>query len=214
MKKISFLTLALATTLAMVGCEQMKALAPKDPAATTEAPATATAAPVTTVEEWLKQAPAPATVACSLSADTAPDAVEKFNAISEKVSAIYSAVYTYAQSDDTVTTPTIDAQTIGAALETAMAEKAAGDNTSIVDKVTAQYRATMAEIEGQQAAITDYITSLRTSPSITAIADPAQKTATLFQLGANVKQLEEQLVEAAQGAALILRERVPSSEEK
>ncbi len=201
MKFATYFSLALCGTLLMTGC------AAKNASSTQEA----TTAP-TTLASWLAQAPTPQTVQCSVAESVAPDAVAKFNAISEKVASIYSTVYTYAGSEKSeVTLPSVDAATVTEAVQAALTSDSGDLGTTVRATVTETYQSTMAEIEAQQKSITDYISSLRSNASIEAISDPLQKTATLFQLGSNVKALEEQLAEAAQGASLILREAVTPS---
>lgn len=188
------------------GCTQTQG------AAATEAPAQTVVAEVPSpLAQWLAQAEAPAQVVCSVPQESAPSAVADFNAISEKVFAIYQRVYQDAQ--DTAAGKGADMQTALAAV----AEKVqnlpdAEQRAAIQATITANYQATMREIEAQSKALANYTENLSADGSISNITNRLAQNATRLKLGGDTVKLGKQLKAAGEGASVILRSRIEATQ--
>lgn len=163
------------------------------------------------LEQWLAQAEKPAKVVCSVPQESAPSAVADFNAISEKVFAIYQRVYQDAQ--DTATGKGADLQTALAAV----AEKVqnlpdAEQRAAFQAAITSGYQATMREIEAQSKALANYTENLRNDGSISNITDRLAQNATRLKLGSDTVKLGKQLKAAGEGASVILRSRIEATQ--
>ncbi len=201
-----FLLMVLAVLLT-AGCAQTKggAAAPAEPA---QQVAVEAASPL---EQWLAQAEAPAKVVCSVPQESAPSAVADFNAISEKVFAIYQRVYQDAQ--DTAAGKGADLQTVLAAV----AEKVqnlpdAEQRAAFQAAITSGYQATMREIEAQTKALANYTDNLRNDGSISNITNRLAQNATRLKLGGDTVKLGKQLKAAGEGASVILRSRLEATQ--
>ena len=203
----SFFFLTVLLAVLTVGCTQTKgsAVAVEEPAqqVTTEA--------VSPLEQWLAQAEKPAKVVCSVPQESAPSAVADFNAISEKVFAIYQRVYQDAQ--DTAAGKGADLQTVLAAV----AEKVqnlpdAEQRAAFQAAITSGYQATMREIEAQTKALANYTDNLRNDGSISNITNRLAQNATRLKLGGDTVKLGKQLKAAGEGASVILRSRLEATQ--
>ena len=174
--------------------------------------ATKSAAP-SSLEAWLQSAPARTPIACSLNVQTAPDAINRFETLSKKISALYERIYTQAQSVQN--TPTTYQN-----LLTTTSAKVCAPNTNetpsadIQAAITAQDQATMQELNAQRKSLSAYVRPLRDDVSISNLADRVEQIKTLAQLGSDSARLSNQLQAATEGAALILREQLNATAKK
>jgi hypothetical protein len=207
-KMLSLFIAAMVSLCAMTGCQQAKPTS--EPQATT---VVAPAVPQDTLTTWLATAPEPTMVSSSVNRSVAPEAVDRFNAISEKVSAIYSAVYAEAQEAAT-------ARASGDVMSDAVLAKAVegvattpGTNwkTMAQNAVIANYQATANVIAEQKATITAYTESLKTDESIMSLTNQVEKTAVLFTIGKDTAELGRQLKAASDGASAIRMRRMSTA---
>ncbi len=160
-----------------------------------------------TVAEWLKRAPNPIQMVCSLNVSEAPKAVSAFNSIAENVAKIYRKVYVYANEVHTnpQALPEGDAQKVA---KLAQESNSKVWREEVQTLLTTRYQVLLKDIQTQERAIVDYTSNLRDDESIAAIEDPAKRTATLLRIGSDLQHLEEQLSAASEGASLVMRERL------
>lgn len=155
------------------------------------------------LELWLKEAPKPEVIACSVDASTAPEAVARFDALSAKISELYRRVYNDAQKVSSQPTAVVTLSTN----EYHLADTGTGTDwkTSAQTAVTAYYQDILREIETQQKALTDYTETLRADNTISNMTSKLRQTELLVQVGSDSVKLGCQLQAIEEGARLILR---------
>lgn len=165
--------------------------------------------PVNQLAAWLERAPSTAPIVCSVDRTLAPESVAMFEQISAKVSALYARVYEEVRAVSTTEfkplANTLSTSTVGAQDEGRARRQAT---------ITANYQATLQEIEQHRKELTRYTEALRTEPSIAGFASRIQQTIILTQFGRNAFQLGEQLKAAGEGAVLVLQQRLNATQEK
>lgn len=159
---------------------------------------------------WLNRAPSTAPVACTVDRTLAPESVAQFEQISAKVSALYARVYDEVRAASAVEmkTPVETLATSGLDLQ----PDAGRARQQAV--ITANYQATLQEIEQYRKELSRYTDALRTEPAIAGFSSRIQQTIVLTQFGRNAYQLGEQLKAAGEGAALILQQRLNATQDK
>lgn len=159
---------------------------------------------------WLNRAPSTAPVTCSVDRTLAPESVALFEQISAKISALYARVYDEVRAASTIEmkTPmdTVSTATPDVESDVSRARQQAA--------ITANYQATLQEIEQHRKELSRYTDALRTEPAIAGFSSRIQQTIILTQFGRNVYQLGEQLKAAGEGAALILQQRLNTTQDK
>jgi hypothetical protein len=205
-KMLSLSTMAF-VLCAMTGCQQAKPAPDAQPA--TVVPPTVTQ---DTLTAWLATAPAPTTVTSSVSREVAPTAVDRFNAISEQVSAIYSAVYAEAQEAATARASgdVMSDTVLAKAVEGVAATPGTSWKTVAQETVIANYQATAKAIEEQKDSIVAYTESLKTDASIMNFSN-IEKTTVLVKLGKDTAELGRQLKAAGEGASAIRIRRISTA---
>lgn len=153
------------------------------------------------LELWLKEAPKPEVIACSVDASTAPEAVARFDALSAKISELYRRVYNDAQKVSSQPTAVVALSTN----EYHLADTGTDWKTSAQTAVTAYYQDILREIEAQQKALTDYTETLRADNTISNMTSKLRQTELLVQVGSDSVKLGRQLQAIEEGARLILR---------
>ncbi len=193
-------TLCLSATLGLVvaGCATTAATE----SASAESASAAERAPTDSLALWLRQAPKPEVVACSVDKATAPEAVERFDALSAKVCELYRRVYDDAQK-----------VVVAPASELALLPEGADTDwkTSAQTAVTAHYQETLRAIEEQRKALADYTETLRADNAISNITSKLRQTALLVRAGDDSAKLGRQLRATEEGALLVLRRRIAAT---
>jgi hypothetical protein len=199
-----------ATVISLTGCQQAKTVKTQESVSAGE---TATQAQ-DTLAAWLAEAKEPTVVACSVSRDIAPTAVDGFNAIAEKVAAIYQAVYAEAQETATARD---SGDVMADAVLAKVAEGVANGETSVdwksaaQDAVISNYQETVKAIEEQRKTLADYSVSLKSDPSVAAITNGVEKTSVLIKMGKDTAELGRQLKAAGEGASAIRMRRISTA---
>lgn len=208
LKKFSLLIAAMASLCAMVGCQQAKATSEPQTATVVTPPAAQD-----TLTSWLATAPVPTTVTSSVNRSVAPEAVERFNAISEQVAAIYSAVYTEAQEAATARASgdVMSDAVLAKAVEGVAATPGTNWKTVAQETVIANYQATTKAIEEQKDSIVAYTESLKTDESIMNLSNQIEKTTVLVKIGKDTAELGRQLKAAGEGASAIRMRRISTA---
>lgn len=168
---------------------------------------------------WLAEAPQPAVVTCSVERETAPDAVDRFNALSERIGGLYATVYQEAQSAAAATA--VGDMALDDVLSKVAAQMTGPEGASTDWKTTAQaavianYQATMKEIDTCGKQLTDYTESLREDSSISNLTSRLEqsqsKVKVLFQLGKDSTELGRQLKETCDGVSAIRSRRMATA---
>lgn len=158
---------------------------------------------------WLERAPSTAPIVCSVDRTLAPESVAMFEQISAKISALYARVYEEVRSAS-VAGVTLPSNT----LQTATPDAQDGSRARQQATITANYQATLQEIEQHRKELTRYTDALRAEPSIAGFASRIQQTIILTQFGRNAFQLGEQLKAAGEGAILVLQQRLNATQDE
>ena len=216
MKSPLFVVLPMAglAGLMVAGCASQKSDSALVP--TQEAAATAeTAAAENPISLWLAEAPAPAQVPCSVQPEVAPDAVERFNALSERIFTLYQSVYNDVKQVSENGAQKFD---LAGAMTSATDAMAAGTGTewrsAAQAAITAHYQATMRELEAQSKALTTYIDTLKSDTSISNMVNRVQQNVVCLKLGSDSAKLSKQLKDSGKGASLVLQRRIEATLEK
>lgn len=159
---------------------------------------------------WLSRAPSPAPVACSVDRTLAPESVALFEQIAAKISALYARVYEDVRAASTVEMKT-PMDTVSTATFELQPDASRARQQAVI---TANYQATLQEIEQHRKELSRYTDALRTEPAIVGFSSRIRQTLILTQFGRNAYQLGEQLKAAGEGAALILQQRLNATMDK
>lgn len=211
MKPIFNLYLCLAGVLLLgltAGCQNV---APKATATQAAVDAPTPPAPQTDLlEKWLTNAPKPEVVSCSVERTKAPEAVDRFTAISEKIATIYNNVYTDAQATATAVNAGDISQdpVLARVAESLTAQNATDWKANAQAAVIANYQNCIKEIDTQKKQLSDYIASLRTDGSITNLTDRVE---ILGRIGKDSVVLSRQLKDAAEGATAVRVRRIATA---
>lgn len=194
------------------GCQNIQPQSTVPPA--TPAPQTAESAR-DVLSAWLADATPPAVVQCSVDRSTAPEAVDRFNALSERIAGLYAEVYQDAQAAAAA------AESGDVALDSVLAkaaEQLTDKSTEATDwkttaqaKVIANYQAAMQEIDAHGKQLTEYTDSLRTDGSISNLTSRLEQTKVLVQLGKDTAALGRQLKETSDGLSAIRARRITTA---
>lgn len=145
----------------------------------------------TPLDRWLAQACVPSAIVCAVEPKEAPDAVARFQALSERVDALYRVIYEDAHrvADGSMPVP----------------EAPAGKDwrPTVQAAITAKYQAAMVDIEAIRKDLSAYTDTLADDATLT---NSVQRTRLLTQFGQGASRLGARLDEAAEAARLMLRQ--------
>lgn len=158
---------------------------------------------------WLERAPSTAPIVCSVDRTLAPESVAMFEQISAKISALYARIY-----EEVRAVSVAGVQLPADTLNTSSPKAQDGSRARQQATITANYQATLQEIEQHRKELTRYTDALRTEPSIAGFASRIQQTIILTQFGRNAFQLGEQLKAAGEGAILVLQQRLNATQDE